>query len=224
MDSFWVNPPPELNPTATARLWDAVLTYMQPADSTRHVHPLKRARIVKATSSEPEIVSAIWGLVPPWAAAAERRSVAQRHVLLDGELVPNSSMLRELWEGKHVSQRCLIPAHGWTATSSDCRLAFAPETRPVTFAGLQSIVRPEGRKPEYTFGVFYRVMSVFPYDGSRVPVIIRPEDRFRWLVGKPSDARRMLRPPGMKVIVRRLCGTTGTADALLGPHIAGLDD
>lgn len=224
MDSFWVNPPPEPNLTATARLWDAVLAYMQPAGGTRHVHPLKRARILKATSSEPEIVPAIWGLVPPWAAAAERRTVAQRHVLLDGELVPNSSMLRELWEGKHVSQRCLIPAHGWTATGSDSRLAFAPETRPVTFAGLQSIVHAEGRKPEYTFGVFYRVMSLFPYEGSRVPVIIRPEDRLRWLVGKPSDAHRMLRPLGMKVVVRRLRDEKNAAHPILGPYVAGLDD
>lgn len=225
MDSFWVNPPPEVNPAATARLWDAVLAYMQPEGETRHVCRLTRARIIKASSSEPEITPAIWGLVPPWAAAAERRSVAERHALLDGQLVPNSSMLRDLWNGGPLSQRCLIPAHGWTATSAyEERLAFAPETTPVTFAGLQSMVYPEGRKPEYTFGVFYRVMSLFPYDGSRVPVIIRPEDRLRWLMGKPGEVRRMLVPPGMKVVARRLRQRRGAVDALLGPYVAGLDD
>lgn len=224
MDSFWVNPPPEPNPAATARLWDAVLAYMQPAGTPRHVYPLKRARIVMATSTEPEIVPAIWGLVPPWAAAAERRSVAQRHALLDGELVPNSSMLRELWDGRQLSQRCLVPAHGWTASSAYQRLAFAPDTSPVTFAGLQSIVHVEGRRPEYTFGVFYRVMSLFPYDGSRVPVVIRPEDRLRWLVGKPADARRMLKPPGMKVVVRRLSDEENSTHPILGKFVAGLDD
>lgn len=96
-------------------------------------------------------------------------------------------------------------------------MALSPELGPVTFAGLQSIVHIEGRAPVYSFGVFYRVMSFFPYDGSRVPVVVRAEGRLRWLTGKPGEAQGMLRPPGMKVHVRRL-RDSGAADRdLYGP-------
>lgn len=225
MDAFWLNPAAPRDPAASVRLWDAVLAFVQPATVTRHVGPLKRAHIIKAGSTAPDIEPAVWGLVPAWAAAAERRSVAQRHTLLDGQLVPNSSLLRELWEAQQPSQRCLVPASGWTAMSAYTRLAFAPhDPGPLTFAGLHCLVRPEGRKPVYTFGVFFRVMSLFPYDGSRVPVIIRAEDRMRWLNGTASEARRLLVPSGMKVIARPVRGGHRVPDVVLGPHVAGLDD
>lgn len=217
MDSFWLNPPHPNDPAATTRLWDAVIAYLQPPAAPRHVRPLQRARIVIASAGGMDLVPAVWGLVPRWAAAAERRSVAKRYALLDSELAPASSMLHELWSTQQPSLRCLIPASGWTATASCSRMALSPELGPVTFAGLQSIVHIEGRAPVYSFGVFYRVMSFFPYDGSRVPVVVRAEDRLRWLTGKPGEAQGMLRPPGMKVHVRRLRDSGAADRELYGP-------
>lgn len=225
MDSFWLNPPQNNDPAAVTRLWDAVLAYMQSPGAVRRVQPLKRARIVKASGGMPEIVPAVWGLVPSWAAAAERRGVAERHALLDGDLAPNSSTLKELWDARKPTQRCLIPANGWTAATSYNRRAFAPDdASPVTFAGLQSVVHIQGREPVYTFGVFYRVMTLFPYDGSRVPIVIRPEDRSRWLSCTATEARQMLRPPGMKVVSRRLRDRGATERAIFGPDFDDRDD
>lgn len=223
MDAFWLNPPHPNDPAATTRLWDAVIAYMQPPAATRYVRPLRRARIVLATSSGADIVPAVWGLVPEWAAAAERRSVALRHALLDGELAPASSMLRDIWSKQQPAQRCLIPASGWTAAGSCSRLAFSPELGPVTFAGLQTIVRADGREPVYSFGVLYRVMSIFPYDGSRVPVIVRPEDRHRWLTGASGEAQGLLRPPGMKVVAQRVHDGGASDRVLYGPDYVDRD-
>lgn len=216
MDSFWLNPPPPNDPSASTRLWDAVIAYLQPA-APRRIRALQRARIILATSGGVDLVCAIWGLVPAWAAAVERRSVAQRHTLLDAGLTPDSSMLGDLWAMQQPSRRCLVPASGWTAPSSYHQLAFAPELGAITLAGLQTTVHIEGRAPVYTFGVFYRSVEFSPYDGSRVPVVVRAEDRLRWLTGKPGEARRLLQPPGMKVRVRRLRDDGAAARAVFGP-------
>ena len=209
MDSFWIDPPPANDPTRTVRLWDAVIAHLQPA-SRRVVRPLRRARILVRTMTDVDIVPAVWGLVPSWAAAGERREVAARHGLLDAEMVPGSSVTGELWAADQPPRRCLIPATGWTATGSFSVLSFQPETAPVTFAGLCNLVIVNG-KAVTTFGVFYRTKSVDPYNGTRVPVVVRLEDRARWLRCSPGEARGMLRSPTMRVVAKAV-RTTGTGD------------
>lgn len=60
---------------------------------------------------------------------------------------------------------------------------------PVTFAGLCNSVLVDG-KPITIFGVLYRPMLAHPCDGTAVPVVVRVEDRARWLRCSPADARR----------------------------------
>jgi putative SOS response-associated peptidase YedK len=215
MDTFWLDPPPANDPTRATRLWDAVVAHMQPA-SRRVVRPFRRARILIRTLTDVDIVPAVWGLVPTWATSGERREVASRHALLDAEMVPGSSVTGDLWAAVEPPRRCLIPATGWTATGPFDVLAFQPESSPVTFAGLCNTVVVDG-KSITTFGVFYREKSVDPYNGTRVPIIVRVEDRARWLRGSPAEARGMLRPPLMRVVGRTV-RSTGTRDEVLyGP-------
>ena len=215
MDTFWIDPPPAADPTASMRLWDAVIAHLQPA-SRRVVRPFRRARILVRTLTDVDIVPAVWGLVPTWATAGERREVASRYRLLDADLVPGSSVTGDLWAAVEPPRRCLIPATGWTATGSSGALAFVPETTPVTFAGLCNSVLVEG-KAITTFGVFYRTMPVHPYDGTSVPVVVRVEDRARWLRCSPAEARGLLRPPRLRVIARTVRRSANTAEVLYGP-------
>lgn len=221
MDTFWIDPAPANDPTASTRLWDAVIAHLQPA-SRRVVRPFRRARILVRTMTDVDIVPAVWGLVPTWATAPERREVASRHRLLDAEMVPGSSVTGDLWAAVEPPRRCLIPATGWTATGSSDVLAFVPEVTPVTFAGLCNSVLVDG-KAIMTFGIFYRTMLAHPYDGTAVPVLVRVEDRARWLRCSPAEARGLLRPPRLRVVVRTVRRCANIAEVLYGPGYADAD-
>jgi len=74
MDLFWINPPAPNDPTRCARVWDAIVAYTQPP-VRRTVRPLLRSRIVVARSASLDIIPALFGLVPTWAASGERRGL-----------------------------------------------------------------------------------------------------------------------------------------------------
>jgi putative SOS response-associated peptidase YedK len=210
VNGFWLDPPAPNDPTRLAPAWDAIVSYMLPP-ARRFVRPLRRARIVITTTAGLAIVPSVLGLVPSWASSGERRPLAARHAALDAQLAPNSTITGEIWE---ASRRCLVAASGWVARDSlGSVLAFAPETPPVTFAGLYNTVHLEDRGAVNTFGVFVRTCSFGPYDGSPVPIVIRPEDRNRWMSGPPNSVRSLLKVPGMKIYVKRIVNeTTDLAD------------
>lgn len=204
MDLFWLDPPAPNDPRRRAGAWDAIVSYMQPPER-RTVRPLLRARIVVARSASMDIVPALFGLVPTWAASGERRGLALRHTSLDSCLAPDSSFTGDLWASESPNYRCLVPASGWIARNSlGSTLAFAPDESPVMLAGLYSTVHTAEGRVFDTFGVFVGNCSFSPYDGSPVPIVIRSEHRQKWLSVKPQAARGLLKVPGMKVHVRRI--------------------
>lgn len=204
MDLFWINPPATNDPMRSARVWDAIVSYTQPPVQ-RTVRPLLRSRIVVARSASMDIIPALFGLVPTWAAAGERRGLALRHAALDCRLAPNSSFTGDIWASESPNYRCLVPASGWVAKNSlGSTLAFSPDDAPVTLAGMYSTVHTAEGKVIDTFGVFVGHCSFSPYDGSSVPIVIRPEDRQKWLSLKPHAARSLLKIPGMRMHVRRI--------------------
>lgn len=215
MDRFWIDPPAPNDPAQSIPVWAAVVAQMQPL-SRRVVRPFGRARIVISGATCNNIVAAVWGLVPAWATSGERRQVASRHMLLDSDLVPDSSVTGDLWQAIRPPRRCLVTASGWSAPAGTDAWAFAPEFPPLTFAGLQNQIHPDGSGPVYTFGVFYRPMPVSPYEGTQVPIVIREEDRTRWLRCSPSEARSLLRPPPMRIHSKLLRGTKAADVALYG--------
>jgi putative SOS response-associated peptidase YedK len=204
MDQFWLDPPGPNDPTRSARVWDAIVSYTQPL-ARRMVRPLLRSRIVVVRNASMDIIPALFGLVPTWAASGERRGLALRHTVLDSALAPDSSFTGDIWAQEHPTSRCLVPASGWLARNSlGSILAFAPELPPVTLAGMYSTIRTADGEVVDTFGVFVGSCSFSPYDGSPVPIVIRQEDRKKWMSAKPQQARSLLKIPGMKVHVRRI--------------------
>lgn len=101
-------------------------------------------------------------------------------------------------------------------------LAFVPEATPVTFAGLCNSVLVDG-KAITTFGVLYRPMLAHPYDGTAVPVVVRVEDRVRWLRRSPAEARGLLRPPRQRVVARTVRRHANIDEVLYGPGYADAD-
>jgi putative SOS response-associated peptidase YedK len=215
MDSFWLDPPGPNSPAARSRVWDAIVAYTQPS-ARRVVRPLQRARIIAPTVGGTDIVPAVWGLVPAWAASGERRPVALRHALLDVLMAPDSSVTGDIWGAVRPVRRCLVPASGWIASHIGGHLVLKPETAPVTLAGLSNIIHADGGEPVCTFGVLYCVINHAPYDGTKVPIVIRAQDRNRWLTCAPTAARGYLRPPGMKVHVQRAPNSREHDQALYG--------
>lgn len=177
---------------------------MQPP-ARRFVRPLRRARIVISTTTGIAIVPSVFGLVPSWATSGERRQLALRHAALDAMLAPDSTITGEIWSAERPPRRCLVVASGWVAGNSlGSRLAFSPETAPVTLAGIHNTIHVADGQAVSTFGVFVRSCSFSPYDGSPVPIVVRAEDRHRWMSGRPAAARSLLKVPGMKVLVKRI--------------------
>jgi putative SOS response-associated peptidase YedK len=214
VNGFWLDPPAPNDPTRFAPAWDAIVSYMLPP-ARRFVRPLRRARIVISTTTGLAIVPSVLGLVPTWAASGERRQLALRHAALDAQLALDSTITGEIWE---AANRCLIAASGWVARNSlGSVLAFAPETAPVTFAGLHNTIHLAEKNAVSTFGVFVRPCSFSPYDGSQVPIVIRAEDRHRWMSGRPNEARSLLKIPGMKVYVKRIFNEDTDLADIYGP-------
>ncbi|MCQ4165151.1 SOS response-associated peptidase family protein [Tahibacter harae] len=219
MISYWVDPPVATDPRKQIRLWDAVSAFMQPPVK-RVVKPLGRARIVIPTSVGVDLCSAVWGLVPKWATSGERRQLAKRHATLDALLAPESNITGDLWSASKPAQRCLVLASGWVGPAAGGVLVCQPETSPLMFAGLYSVVHVDRAGPVTTFGVFCCSVSHSPYDGSSIPIVVRAEDRLRWLACAPAEAKGFLRPPGMKVYTRRVADTAASDRALFGTPLA----
>lgn len=216
MDGFWIDPPGANDPNRLAPAWEAIVAYMQPS-ARRYMQPLRRARLIIRTSTGLAVSAGVWGLVPAWATSGERRQLALRHAVLDAELAPDSTVTGEIWSDERHSRRCLVAASGWVAaTSLGSLVAYAPEVPPVTFAAMHSVIAGTDGKSVTTFGVFARGCSLGPYDGSRVPIVIRAEDRNSWLRSRPNDARRLLKIPGMKVHAHRISSPDADIDAVLG--------
>lgn len=110
-----------------------------------NVAPTQRARIIVpvAGGSVRRLVTARWGLVPPWASDAKAGFATFN---ARSETVAEKPMFRSAF----AKRRCVVPANGyfeWTVTAEGKRPVYVTtsDERPMAFAGLW-----ESRKGEAT--------------------------------------------------------------------------
>lgn len=68
-----------------------------------------------------------------------------------------------------------------------------------------------------------RTMLAHPYDRTAVPMVVRVEERARWLRSSPAEARGLLRPPRLRVVVRTVRRHANIAEVLYGSGYADPD-
>ena len=143
-----------------------------------------------------------WGLLPSW---AKDRKIAYKLINARAETVATASAFRKAFE----KRRCLVPVDGffeWKKVGNQKRpymIAMA-DRAPFTLAGLWE----NWKDPES--GEWVRTFTIITTDANelaaqlhdRMPVVIAPEDRERWLKGadpadllKPFPAERMIMWP-----------------------------
>jgi putative SOS response-associated peptidase YedK len=139
-----------------------------------------------------------WGLLPSW---AKDRKIAWKLINARAETVSTASAFRKAFE----KRRCLVPIDGffeWKKVGKEKRpymIAMA-DRAPFTLAGLWE----NWKDPDS--GEWLRTFTIITTDANelvgqlhdRMPVVIAPEDRERWLSGdkpkellKPYPAERM---------------------------------
>lgn len=120
---------------------------------------------------------------------------------------------RHEWRRPLHERRCLIPADGisaWNWGANPAWRLVAPDAEPFLIAGIWS--RFAGQQQD--FSAFLLVTT--PAEGrtagatAAAPVLVRPEDRDRWLLGSPADHRGMLERARGNVLVPYRIGTRAT--------------
>ncbi|MDB5560165.1 MAG: yedK [Enterovirga sp.] len=133
-----------------------------------------------------------WGLIPSW---AKDRKIAWKTINARGETVASTAAFK----GAYAKRRCLVPVDGfyeWRkigAAKQPYAIGLA-DGEPFTLAGLW-----ENWKDPDT-GAWQRTFTIVTTDANslvgklhdRMPVIIAPQDRDRWLTD--PDPRDLIRP------------------------------
>jgi putative SOS response-associated peptidase YedK len=137
-----------------------------------------------------------WGLVPPW---ADDVSVGARMINARSETVGTRAAFREAFDRR----RCLIVADGFYEWRKDegrkVPLRFVrPDGQPFTFAGLWERWRQKDGTDLHTCTILTTTPNaVLAPIHDRMPVVIAPRDRDRWLDRAADGAAvaDLLRPP-----------------------------
>jgi putative SOS response-associated peptidase YedK len=139
-----------------------------------------------------------WGLLPSW---AKDRKIAWKLINARAETVTTASAFKKAFE----KRRCLLPVDGffeWKKVGKEKRpymIAMA-DGQPFTLAGLwENWKDPDSSEWVRTFTIITTdANELVAKLHDRMPVVIAPEDRERWLKGpepgellKPFPAERM---------------------------------
>jgi putative SOS response-associated peptidase YedK len=132
-----------------------------------------------------------WGLIPSWSKDA---SIGNRMINARAETLAE----KPSFKGPLKKHRCLVVADGfyeWKKTASGKVPVYITmkDGRPFGFAGLYSDWRP----PEGEIIRTCTIVTTEPNDllepiHSRMPVIIKPDDRDRWLDPEEQDPTRLI--------------------------------
>ncbi len=133
-----------------------------------------------------------WGLLPPW---AKDRKMAWKMINARAETVSTAPAFRKAF----AERRCLVPVDGffeWEKVGKEKRpyMIAMLDRKPFTLAGLW-----ENWKDPAT-GEWVRTFTIITTEANelvaelhdRMPVIIGPEDRERWLKG--PNPKELLKP------------------------------
>jgi len=161
--------------------------------------PLRQSYNIAPTQSVPVVVNeegnrlitCRWGLIPPW---AKDPSIGNRMINARAETLAE----KPSFKGPLKKHRCLIVADGfyeWKKTESGKAPVYITmkDGRPLGFAGLYSDWRP----PEGEIIRTCTIVTTEPNDllepiHNRMPVIIKPDDRDRWLDPDEHDPTRLI--------------------------------
>lgn len=146
-----------------------------------------------------KLVSLRWGLVPFW---AKDPSIGNRMINARAESVAEKPAFKRLFQ----SRRCLVAADGFYEWRREGEGRSAKKTpmyirlasgRPFTFAGLWDAWKQPDGTPLKTFTIVTtRAAEPIADIHDRMPVIVAPEDRARWLDREvdPEELRALLGP------------------------------
>lgn len=151
---------------------------------TYNICPTDPAPIVRAGDDGGRVAAVHrWGLVPWW---APDPSKAARLINARAETARTTRAFRDAFKGA----RCLVPASGfyeWTAKPGGQKgkvphWIHPPDDALLTFAGLWARWGPRGSEGRWSFTIL--TTSAAPSVSvlhDRMPVVIAPRDRARWL-------------------------------------------
>src|SRR5215217_1521781 len=133
-----------------------------------------------------------WGLLPPW---AKDRKMAWKMINARAETVATAPAFKKAFE----KRRCLVPVDGffeWEKVGKERRphMIAMLDRRPFTLAGLwENWKNPETGEWERTFTIITTDANELVSElHDRMPVIIAPDDRERWLRG--PNPQELLKP------------------------------
>jgi len=136
------------------------------------------------------LITCRWGLIPPW---SKDPSIGSRMINARAESLAE----KPSFKGPFKKHRCLIVADGfyeWKKTESGKTPVYITrkDGRPLGFAGLYSDWRPaEGETIRTCTIVTTEPNELLEPIHNRMPVIIKPDDRDRWLDPDVSDPEKL---------------------------------
>ncbi|MDF1526942.1 MAG: SOS response-associated peptidase [bacterium] len=136
------------------------------------------------------LITCRWGLIPPW---AKDPSIGNRMINARAETLTE----KPSFKGSLKKHRCLIVADGfyeWEKTASGKTPIYITmkDGRPLGFAGLYSDWRPpEGEAIRTCTIVTTEPNELLEPIHNRMPVIIKPDDRDRWLDPAEQDPEKL---------------------------------
>lgn len=146
--------------------------------------------IVQRPEHQREVRVVRWGLVPHWAdspAVGSRMLNARSETLLDSRAFAPAAAAR----------RCLVPASGWYewTMTDDGRLPYyitPRDGRPLAFAGLYEFWRGNGTVLITCTIVTTEARAELESIHSRMPVVLRKDERAAWLDPGRADPSELL--------------------------------
>lgn len=147
--------------------------------------PTQHAPVLRGEDAEPVLEMFRWGLIPAWATDP---TIGNRLINARAETVHEKPAFR----AAYARRRCLVPASGffeWQKAGSRKVPHWIHPQRGglVTFAGLWERWSPAGAEPVLSFAILTTSANHFMAPlHERMPVVVAPEDRARWLSSETS--------------------------------------
>ena len=160
-----------------------------------NIAPSQHAPVLLRDNAEDALEMYRWGLIPFW---AKDPSIGNRMINARAETVREKPAFRSAFERR----RCLVPVSGFYEWQNAGKSKVPHWIHPadgglLTVAGLWERWSPEDAEPVYSYTILTTGANAFMKRlHERMPVIISPEERDRWLdpAAKPDQLADLLAP------------------------------
>jgi putative SOS response-associated peptidase YedK len=180
-----------------AAAFEAAWACPEPTDLPRfNVAPTQHAPVLLLSEGARTLDMFRWGLIPSW---AKDPSIGNKLINARAEGVADKPSYRAAFQRR----RCLVPVSGFyewqkTAGARVPHWIHPADGMPMTLAGLWEFWRPSRDvEPVLSFTILTTAPSADVAGlHDRMPVVVAPEDRDRWLDAEtpPAEAEALLRP------------------------------